>query len=552
MAVYKYQPIDLDGPTIRLLRLLKGDFTADIQCELFEGWINQSEGGMPYNALSYTWGSTEKAATITVNSGTMHVTFNLHAALQHLRFQNEDRILWIDAICINQDNREERRHQVQLMSYIYKEAEEVIIWLGQGTKESDFIMDAMKRLQETNVNIEGDWRHLAKEWMRSWSVIQATLGDRNISQNGLREGMESMLRRPWFRRIWILQEIANARVAIVLCGNKSISARIFAQVPSLIGLQPQPHCQAVLDIMPGLSRKESWWGQSRNLQTLLVKFRESEATDERDIIYALLGISTDACRSNILVPDYAKSLQQVIRDTTVFLLSHSNQDSSYYKSLDWMFLNWTLPEFLRSLDSLNSAILTSASENGQEAVVKLLLATGGVEVNWKGNDGGWTPLLRAAKNGHYAVVYWLLENGAELESKDMNGQTSLSWAAKNGHYNVTWLLLEKGADLESKDKSRRKPLSFAAENGHEDVVKLLLENAAELKTKDSLYGETPLCWAVRNGHEAVVRLLLDTDAEIELKYINWQTLLSVAYGNGHEAIVRLLHKKAAKLGMEVD
>jgi hypothetical protein len=85
--------------------------------------------------------------------------------------------------------------------------------------------------------------------------------------------------------------------------------------------------------MPGLSRKESRWGQKRNLYTLLVKFRESKATDERDIIYALLGISLDACQSNILLPDYTKSLQQVIQDITSFLLSHTDQDQSLYNFL---------------------------------------------------------------------------------------------------------------------------------------------------------------------------------------------------------------------------
>jgi ankyrin repeat protein len=86
--------------------------------------------------------------------------------------------------------------------------------------------------------------------------------------------------------------------------------------------------------MPGFSREESWWRQNRNLYTLLVKFRESKATDERDIIYALLGISSNAFRSDILYPDYRKSLQQVIQDTTSFLLGHTSQDNSLYKFLD--------------------------------------------------------------------------------------------------------------------------------------------------------------------------------------------------------------------------
>ena len=240
MAEYKYKLIDLDRPGVRLLRLLRGNFTDDIRCDLFDAWINQSDDGIPYDALSYTWGSTVKEAKITVNGSTMHITSNLHMALQHLRFKEEDRLLWIDAICIDQNNIAERRHQVQQMGDIYKEAERVVIWLREGTRESDLLMDSIKQLQENNINVEGDWRCSAQLWMHP----QAGLGDININQNNKwREGMELMLRRPWFRRIWILQEIANARVATVHCGKKSVSARTFAQVPSIIGLQPEPHCQ---------------------------------------------------------------------------------------------------------------------------------------------------------------------------------------------------------------------------------------------------------------------------------------------------------------------
>ena len=225
----------------------------DIQCELFEGWINQLEGGIPYDALSYTWGSTEMAAKITIDGNTTYITRNLYLALQHLRFEDKDRILWIDAICINQGDNEEKQHQVQQMGYIYKEAEQVVIWLGQGTNETDLLLDFIKHLHENNVRIEGDWKRSAQLWMHHRTITQPRLRE----MERWREGMVFLLGRPWFRRIWILQEIANARVATVICGKKSVSARTFAQFPSLLGLQLQPHCQAVLDIMPGLSREES-------------------------------------------------------------------------------------------------------------------------------------------------------------------------------------------------------------------------------------------------------------------------------------------------------
>jgi ankyrin repeat protein len=533
MAEYIYQPINLNEPGVRLLRLFRGSPTDDIQCGLFEAWINQSKDGMPYEALSYTWGSIEKAAQITVNGSTMRVTSNLYAALQHLRFEGEDRLLWIDAICIDQDNMAERIHQVQHMKYIYKAAECVVVWLGEGTEESDLVMDSMKRLQDYTIQVEGDWRHSAQIWMH----VQAGLGDIDMHQiDKWRKGMELMLRRPWFRRIWILQEIANARVATVYCGKKSISARTFAQVPSIIGLQPESHSQAVLDIMPGLSRKESWWGQKRNLHTLLVKFRESEATDERDIIYALLGISSDAYISDILLPDYTKSLQQIIQDTTSFLLSHTDQDKSLYK-----FLHWTLPEFLESLDSLSSAVLGSASENGQEAMVELLLATNKAELDWK-DKGGQTPLHLAAGNGHDAIVRRLLATSqVEVDAKDKDDQTPLSQAVRKGHELVVKLLLEKGAELELRDSDNRTPLWWAAQNGHEAVVQLLLATGqVDVNSKDSR-GQTLLLWALENGHEAIFHLLFATgQVDVNSKDSRGQTLLLWATRNRHEDIVKLL------------
>src|SRR4051812_48535540 len=126
MDIYQYRPLDLDQRSFRLLRILKESVLDDIQCELVEGWIYQSEGGLPYDALSYVWGSTEKTSRITVNGNKLYVTENLLVALQHLCLKDDIGLLWIDAICIDQANLDERGHQVRNMSNIYTEAERVI------------------------------------------------------------------------------------------------------------------------------------------------------------------------------------------------------------------------------------------------------------------------------------------------------------------------------------------------------------------------------------------------------------------------------------------
>src|SRR5262245_9932896 len=107
MAFFKYRPIDLEGPAFRLVRLLKGDHDP-IQCELFEAWLHQPEHAIDYAALSYTWGAIERPYEIIVNGNRLPITKNLYLALRYLRCQEQDQIIWIDAICIDQENDKER------------------------------------------------------------------------------------------------------------------------------------------------------------------------------------------------------------------------------------------------------------------------------------------------------------------------------------------------------------------------------------------------------------------------------------------------------------
>lgn len=215
--------------------------------------------------------------------------------------------------------------------------------------------------------------------------------------------------------------------------------------------------------------------------------------------------------------------------------------------------------------------LLIASFLGLTGVVKLLLATGNVNINSKGSDSqaalswkkpvmklllgtkkmemnsrdleiGLTPLSWAARNGHEAVVKLLLETKKiDINSRDWKGWTPLSFAASNGHEAVVKLLLEtKKVDINSGDLKGWTPLSLAALQGHEAVVKLLLETKADINLKDS-EGRPALSLAAEYGHEAVVKLLLETrKADINTKDLKGQTPLSLAADNRHKAVVKLL------------
>ena len=100
-APYTHTRIDLATDAIRLVILLRGVRPQPIKCEIFETYLHAVEG-VPYEALSYVWGARQSADQIWVNDCPFDVTENLHEALTHLRRPDEDRVLWVDAICIDQ------------------------------------------------------------------------------------------------------------------------------------------------------------------------------------------------------------------------------------------------------------------------------------------------------------------------------------------------------------------------------------------------------------------------------------------------------------------
>jgi ankyrin repeat protein len=216
----------------------------------------------------------------------------------------------------------------------------------------------------------------------------------------------------------------------------------------------------------------------------------------------------------------------------------------------WFNIYWESAHPWESNPGFTSTTLL-ASYFGHEAVVKLLLATGKVDVNSKDTEYGRTPLSWAAERGHEAVVKLLLATGkVDVDSKSNYSRTPLSWAAEEGREAVVKLLLATGkVDVDSKSNYGRTPLSWAAGGGHEAIVRLLLATGKiDVDSKDTNYGQTPMSWAAGGGHEAVVKLLLATGkVDVDSKSNYGQTPLSLAAERGHEAVVKLLQSPITAL-----
>ncbi|KAK7703104.1 hypothetical protein SLS64_009375 [Diaporthe eres] len=164
-----------------------------------------------YEALSWCWGQEVKDRAIRIYEGGQYyrlpVTRDLTLALKYLRHPHAERILWIDALCINQANHEERNHQVQMMARIYSGAKQACIWLGEDTDDSTtairFINEIMKL---ENFDAISEKKENASKW----------------------QSLLLLMQRPWFSRRWVVQEIALARSATIYCGNDKIPWTNFA------------------------------------------------------------------------------------------------------------------------------------------------------------------------------------------------------------------------------------------------------------------------------------------------------------------------------------
>lgn len=126
--------------------------------------------------------------------------------------------------------------------------------------------------------------------------------------------MQTLLYNPWFTRVWIIQEVVSARSAVVVCGENgyanSISTRTFVLLPSLLGIKPEVQSQSILDVMPLLrGKRRGDWIHVVHLQTLVVKFHNSQCSEPRDFMFALLGMAADG-RS--IAPNYE------VREEVVF------------------------------------------------------------------------------------------------------------------------------------------------------------------------------------------------------------------------------------------
>lgn len=257
-----------------------------------------------YVALSYTWADTKGDRTLCEkvflgNAWTpFAVTSNCAAALRRLRLRGGTRVVWIDAICIDQTNIGERSHQVSMMRDIYSRAEKVAIYLGGDTGQ-DVDTPAGRLMQR-----------LSDERFRAGKAVTENWGG-GFDYHGICD----LFGQPYWSRIWVIQEVLLARKADIILGDASISLHEFTnnfmkQLPESIG--------ALLPLWI-YSLGGSRFGDVDAFTNLLDKTSACQASDERDMVFALFGLVQGASLEG-LVADYSKTMTEIYTGLAAYFL----------------------------------------------------------------------------------------------------------------------------------------------------------------------------------------------------------------------------------------
>ena len=302
----------LQPDDIRILVLLPGSNNDLIQCSL-EYAKRGPEGGIPYEALSYMWGPPTPIKAITLDDRPMPIRENLWKGLKSLRDEVIPRRLWVDALCINQEDVGERNFQVLLMCQIYRSATRVLIWLGDAEADSDMLFDFV-------ATTEGNFGRVG--WLNSTRRRGVGVELTEDKMETVRGAFLALCGRPYWRRVWIIQEVLCASNLELVCGTKKMSwSRFSCTFGSVIdtylfsGTEPSTPAWSILRV-----RKLYSFRKDYPLVELLELCSDCESIceDIRDRIYGLLGIVDKLLE---ITPDYLKTPLEVYLDVVQAFLS---------------------------------------------------------------------------------------------------------------------------------------------------------------------------------------------------------------------------------------
>lgn len=371
---YNYEPIE--SGWIRILDLLNkpGD-NGPLQCRLRQIRLPQAKvrnSEHDFNALSYVWGSNHQRYEMQVlpKTGpgssltfeTIPLTRSLYNAIRDLRDCDDiqPKTFWIDQICINQSNDEEKSHQVSQMGKVFQYATSVWTYLGPQEEKDDGALDLMAQICDhfeqltktpelaflldkdhiTEIGKFQKYNRMVNENIASDLWFPKDLF--NDEGSTLFRDLSLILSGPWINRLWLFQENILNDDLTFLRGHRILRLEHIEFLCSLwyVGLVPRSFTEIrILNLCRGrrARRRHDKYKEGQidplSLSELLIITSNLVCKDPRDRIYALLGVATDAEQLNIY-PDYSISTAQAYTNLSVALTKRRLEEDSEYSFLD--------------------------------------------------------------------------------------------------------------------------------------------------------------------------------------------------------------------------
>jgi Heterokaryon incompatibility protein (HET) len=342
-----HEPFQFTDGNVRFLELLPGTTEEQICCNLSH---DDMERHRKYEALSYTWGPAKsKGNLVTGTSEPAHrdilcngklvsVTANLEAALRRLRQTTAGRSLWVDAICINQADLDEKRYALIMMNKIYYLAQRVVIWLGEGDSNSDVVMAHMATI-EPKPYMEAFKVWYRDEELRMDGILNQELDAVPRITPEFASALNDFFSRAWFKRVWVQQEAAAGEETIVVCGQKEVDwLQVFAFAWQIYcsyltcssGLVVCDRTINAIKLVLTIQKNRISRSISPNKPTLLEILRECrqcEATEPIDKLFALLHLGRDKDLARIVPsPNYRLPFEKIANGFAIRCLASYSLD----------------------------------------------------------------------------------------------------------------------------------------------------------------------------------------------------------------------------------
>ena len=302
----------LQGRNIRLLQVVPGSESSMLEIFLIEK--NLDEVG--FEALSYVWGDPARTIQIKCNGCWLSITSNLHDALRERRRRGSTAFLWADAICINQNDNQERTRQVRMMREIYARADRVVIWIGKVQLRD---ADAFQLAKSLYQKCDGARFDIDSGIYDFGNFDCSAMGVPEPSLEPTWTALFEMINHPWFGRVWVIQELLVAQRSIIWRGALDFDTNIILWLAMLVGR----HRNLYSGFNNTMNSPQTSALVARNVAASYFDYRKKGplpiydtlsrhsgmgATDSRDRYFALAGVSSGL---DLAFINYEKTFREV-------------------------------------------------------------------------------------------------------------------------------------------------------------------------------------------------------------------------------------------------